>query len=70
LERTVVHRRASLGSGAIIMCGVEIGEGAMVGAGAIVTHDVPAHTLVVGCPARVRRHIARFDASDNEATCK
>ncbi|MBV8775229.1 MAG: N-acetyltransferase [Deltaproteobacteria bacterium] len=55
LEETVVRRRASLGSGAIIMCGVEIGEGAMVGAGALVTHDVPAHALVAGVPARLRR---------------
>jgi acetyltransferase-like isoleucine patch superfamily enzyme len=54
LEETVVHRRASLGSGAIIMCGVDIGEGAMVGAGALVTHDVPPHSLVAGVPARLR----------------
>ncbi|HKV55608.1 MAG TPA: acyltransferase [Candidatus Binataceae bacterium] len=54
LERTVVRRCASIGSGAIIMCGVEIGEGAMVGAGALVTRDVPAHSLAVGQPARAR----------------
>jgi UDP-2-acetamido-3-amino-2,3-dideoxy-glucuronate N-acetyltransferase len=55
LEQTIVHRRASLGSGAIIMCGVEIGEGAMVGAGALVMHDVPPHAIVAGVPARLRR---------------
>ncbi len=55
LEETVVRRRASLGSGAIIMCGVEIGEGAMVGAGALVTHDVPPYAIVAGVPARLRR---------------
>src|SRR5437879_3769631 len=55
LEATIVRRQASLGSGAIIMCGVEIGEGAMVGAGALVTHDVPPHSLVAGVPARLRR---------------
>lgn len=55
LEETIIRRRASVGSGAIIMCGVEIGEGAMVGAGALVTHDVPAHSLVAGVPARLRR---------------
>jgi UDP-2-acetamido-3-amino-2,3-dideoxy-glucuronate N-acetyltransferase len=55
LESTIVRRRASIGSGAIIMCGVEIGDGAMVGAGALVTHDVPPHTLVAGHPARVLR---------------
>jgi acetyltransferase-like isoleucine patch superfamily enzyme len=55
LEETVVRRRASLGSGAIIMCGVEIGEGAMVGAGALVTHNVPPYSIVAGVPARLRR---------------
>jgi UDP-2-acetamido-3-amino-2,3-dideoxy-glucuronate N-acetyltransferase len=53
LERTVIRRGASIGSGAVIMCGVEIGTGAMVGAGAVVTHDVPAHTTAAGLPARI-----------------
>ncbi len=52
LEPTVVGRRASIGSGAIIMCGVEIGEGALVGAGALVTHDVAPGAVVYGIPAR------------------
>ena len=52
LEATIIRRRASIGSGAIIMCGVEIGEGALVGAGALVTHNVPAGTVVYGIPAR------------------
>ncbi len=52
LLRTVVERRASLGSGAIIMGGVRIGEGAVVGAGAVVTRDVAAAATVVGSPAR------------------
>lgn len=50
--RTVVERRASLGSGAVILGGVRIGEGALVGAGAVVTKDVAAGTTVVGNPAR------------------
>lgn len=54
MERTRVRRRAAIGSGAIIMCGVEIGEDAMVGAGALVTHDVAPNTVVAGVPARVR----------------
>jgi len=52
LEATSVQRRASIGSHATILCGVSIGEGAMIGAGAVVTHDVPAHAVVVGVPAR------------------
>ena len=51
-ERTIVRRRASIGSGAVIMCGVEIGAGAMIGAGAVVTRDVPPNSLVAGVPAR------------------
>jgi UDP-2-acetamido-3-amino-2,3-dideoxy-glucuronate N-acetyltransferase len=48
----VIERRASIGSGALIMGGVRIGEGALVGAGAVVTRDVPAGTVVAGVPAR------------------
>jgi acetyltransferase-like isoleucine patch superfamily enzyme len=55
MEETTVRRAASIGSGAVIMCGVEIGEAAIVGAGAVVTHDVPPRTAVVGNPACVRR---------------
>jgi acetyltransferase-like isoleucine patch superfamily enzyme len=50
---TRVKRGASIGSGAIIMCGVTIGERAMVGAGAVVTHDVPDGAVVAGVPARL-----------------
>src|SRR5438876_1828049 len=51
---TRVRKGASIGSGAVIMCGVTIGERALVGAGAVVTHDVPADAIVAGVPARVR----------------
>ncbi len=54
LEPTIVKRGASIGSGAVVMCGVIIGERAMVGAGALVTHSIQEHALVVGNPARVR----------------
>lgn len=54
-EPTVVRKRANIGSGAVILCGVEIGEGALIGAGAVVTANVPAGTTVVGVPARVLR---------------
>ena len=51
---TRVRKGASIGSGAVIMCGVTIGERALIGAGAVVTHDVPADAVVAGVPARVR----------------
>lgn len=50
--KTVVERGASIGSGATILCGVTIGEAAIIGAGAVVTKDVPARTSVAGNPAR------------------
>ena len=49
---THVRRGASIGSGATILCGVTIGENAMIGAGAVVTHDVAAGDTVAGVPAR------------------
>lgn len=49
---TVVKKRASIGSNATILCGVTIGEGALIGAGSIVTRDVPAGAVVAGNPAR------------------
>lgn len=48
---TVIQKRASIGSNATILCGVTIGEGAMVGAGSVVTHDVPPGAVVAGNPA-------------------
>ena len=52
LERTIVRRGASIGTGAVILCGLEIGERAIIGAGAVVTKDVPADAAVAGNPAR------------------
>jgi UDP-2-acetamido-3-amino-2,3-dideoxy-glucuronate N-acetyltransferase len=49
---TRVCRGASVGANATILCGVTVGEYAMIGAGAVVTHDVPPYALVVGNPAR------------------
>jgi UDP-2-acetamido-3-amino-2,3-dideoxy-glucuronate N-acetyltransferase len=51
---TQVHRGASVGANATIVCGVEVGERSMVGAGSVVTTDVPAHGLVTGSAARLR----------------
>jgi UDP-2-acetamido-3-amino-2,3-dideoxy-glucuronate N-acetyltransferase len=57
LLRTTVERGASLGSGAVVMGGVRIGARAIVGAGAVVTHDVEPGDTVVGVPARPRRRV-------------
>ena len=57
VEQTVVKKRASIGSGATILSQVTIGENAIVGAGSVVTKDVPANTIVAGNPARVLRKI-------------
>lgn len=54
LVTTHVGPRASIGANATILCGVTIGEGAMVAAGSVVTRDVPPHMLVAGVPATIR----------------
>jgi UDP-2-acetamido-3-amino-2,3-dideoxy-glucuronate N-acetyltransferase len=57
VDRTLVKRRASIGSGSTILANVTIGENAIVGAGSVVTKDVPANTIVAGNPARVLRTV-------------
>ncbi len=54
---TFIRAGASIGSNATILCGVTVGEGAIVGAGSVVTKDVPPYTIVAGNPARVLRKI-------------
>jgi len=56
---TRIRTGASIGSGAVIMCGVTVGARALVGAGAVVTHDVPDDAVVTGVPARVRTQETR-----------
>ena len=75
-RRTLVRRGATLGANCTIVCGVTIGEHAFVGAGAVVTHDVPDFALVLGVPARqagwMSRHGARLALplqGEGEATC-
>ncbi len=60
VERTVVKKGASIGSGATILSNVSIGENAIVGAGSVVTKDVPAGSIVVGNPAKVLRYIDKI----------
>jgi acetyltransferase-like isoleucine patch superfamily enzyme len=57
-EKTWVKRGASVGSGATLLCGVTVGECAVVGAGSVVTKDVPPHAVVAGNPARVLKRLS------------
>jgi acetyltransferase-like isoleucine patch superfamily enzyme len=57
VEKTLIQKGASIGSGVTILCNVTIGENAIVGAGSVVTKDVPANMIVAGNPARILRAI-------------
>ncbi len=57
VERTLVKKGASIGSGCTILANITIGENALVGAGSVVTKDVPPNSIVTGNPARVRRYV-------------
>ena len=61
-SKTLVKKSASIGANATIVCGITIGEYAMIGSGAVVTKDVPAYHLVLGNPARI---ISRIDKYGN-----
>jgi acetyltransferase-like isoleucine patch superfamily enzyme len=60
VERTVIKKGASIGSGATILSRTSIGENAIVGAGSVVTKDVPANAIVAGNPAKVLRYIEQI----------
>jgi acetyltransferase-like isoleucine patch superfamily enzyme len=55
---TLIRRGASVGSSATLLCGITVGENAIIGAGSVVTKDVPANTIVAGNPARVIKTIS------------
>ena len=57
VERTLIKRGASIGSGVTILANLTVGENAIVGAGSVVTKDVPANSIVAGNPAKVLRYI-------------
>jgi acetyltransferase-like isoleucine patch superfamily enzyme len=57
VERTLVKKGASIGSGSTILANITIGENAIVGAGSVVTRDVPPHSIVAGNPAKVLRYL-------------
>lgn len=59
VEKTIIRRGASIGSGSTILSNVEIGENAIVGAGSVVTKDVPANAIVAGNPAKLFRYITQ-----------
>ncbi|MBR4497951.1 MAG: N-acetyltransferase [Bacteroidales bacterium] len=58
-ENTIIRKGASLGAGCTVLCGIEIGENAMIGAGSVVTKNVPANELWVGNPARFVKKIEK-----------
>ena len=65
---TFVKQGASIGSSATILCGITIGENAMVGAGSVVTKDVPANTIVAGNPARILQKINKRKGQNYESS--
>jgi hypothetical protein len=60
-EPIVIEDKVWIGSNAVVLPGVHIGFGAVIGAGSVVTHDIPAMTVAVGVPCRVLRHITDED---------
>jgi len=60
-ETTIVRQGATIGANATILCGIEIGSHAFIGAGAVVTKDVPPYALVVGVPARISKRFYGLD---------
>lgn len=64
-QKTLVKKSASIGANATIVCGVTIGEYAMIGSGAVVTKDVPPYSLVIGSPGRV---IDKVDKKGNRVS--
>ena len=69
LEKTCIKKGATIGSNAVILCGVTIGEYALVGAGSVVTKDVPNQAIVYGNPARIKAYICSCGKKLKSAGC-
>lgn len=65
-KKTVIHKGATIGANATIVCGHDVGEYAFVGAGSVVTRDVPDYTMVVGNPARFYAHVCKCGCKLNK----
>ncbi len=61
--KTVVEEGASIGSGSTLLCSITVGRGSLVGAGSVVTRDVPPYSVVAGNPARVLREVSQMEVS-------
>jgi acetyltransferase-like isoleucine patch superfamily enzyme len=66
---TLVKRGASIGSGAVLLCGITVGENAMIGAGSVVTKDVPPNTIVAGNPARIIKSLLPKNPTAEKNLC-
>jgi len=66
---TLVKRGASIGSGVTLLCGITIGENALIGAGSVVTRDVPPGTVVAGNPAKAIRSLSQKKLSRGKTSC-
>ncbi len=67
---TLIKKGASIGSSATLLCGITVGENAIVGAGSVVTKDVPPNTVVAGNPARPMRKLAKEEATDERTVSR
>ena len=63
---TLIKKGTSIGSSATLLCGITVGENAIIGAGSVVTRDVPSNTVVAGNPARILRKISELVSSRNQ----
>lgn len=69
-DKTVIHKGASIGANATILPGLEIGSGAMIGAGAVVTRNVPSNAIVVGNPARITGYVGTRNTVSGTPTAR